>query len=99
MRLLKEVSIMPLANPPKAPSLNPQKPLSLRPASADRRMSFIGGVARPSAFLVIIDICNFLSISRCIVEVHLKLEVNRRTGLAPIARIYMHHGAYGFTRN
>jgi hypothetical protein len=44
---------------------------------------------------VIIDICNFLSISTSIVEVHLKLEVNRRTGVAPIGRIYMHHRADG----
>ncbi len=48
---------------------------------------------------MIIDICNFLSISTSIVEVHLKLEVNRRTGVAPIGRIYMHHRADGFTRD
>ena len=43
--------------------------------------------------------CNFLSISTSIVEVHLKLEVNRRTGVAPIGRIYMHHRADGFTQS
>jgi hypothetical protein len=34
----------------------------------------------------------------CLVKLTFMLEVNRRTGVAPIGRTYVHHRADGFTR-